>query len=94
MLDGLLLTDSDVDALTWQFQNPEHAHDVHGDWPLDRRIEGFLRHRGFTRVADDDDACNLLLLDRVMTYVGALPRDFGCHSKARIQTRQRSSEVT
>jgi hypothetical protein len=37
-------------------------------WPLDRRLEGFLHYRGLTRVADDGDLYNIIL-DRVMTHI-------------------------
>jgi hypothetical protein len=38
------------------------------NWPLEQRLEGFLRHRGMARVADDGDTCSVLL-DRVMRYI-------------------------
>lgn len=69
--DRSVLTDSDVDALAWQFTNSAYADNVYADWPLDRRLEGFLRHRGLFSIAEDGDAFGLLL-DRVMACIGAL----------------------
>ena len=71
--DPPLLTDSDVDALAWQFMNSAYADDTYADWSLDRRLDGFLRHRGLSRIAEDGDAYSLVL-NRVMTYIGAVSR--------------------
>lgn len=67
------LTDSDVDALAWQFLHSTYADDHHSGWPLDRCIDGFLRRWGLARLADDGDAYELVL-NRVMSYIGALSR--------------------
>ena len=68
--DPPLLTDSDVDALAWQFLNSPHADNhTYSDWPLDRRLEGFLRRRGLVRLAEDGDAYDLIL-NRVLAYIG------------------------
>ena len=71
--DPRLLTDSDVDALAWQFMNSAYADDTYAAWPLDRRLDGFLRQRGVSRIAEDGDAYSLVL-NRVMTYIGAVSR--------------------
>ncbi|KBZ62269.1 hypothetical protein ACRU13_15515 [Mycobacterium colombiense] len=68
--DRPLLTDSDVDALAWQFTNSAYAGDTYADWPLDRRLEGFLRQRGLFSIAEDGDAFGFVL-DRVMACIGA-----------------------
>ena len=46
--DPPLLSDSDVDALAWQFLNSAYADKTYADWPLDRRLDGFLRRRGLS----------------------------------------------
>jgi hypothetical protein len=71
--DPPLLTDSDVDALAWHFMNSAYADDTYAGWPLDRRLDGFLRHRGLSRVAEDGDAYRLVL-NRVMAYIGLASR--------------------
>ncbi|MEB3981543.1 hypothetical protein OQ968_09730 [Mycobacterium sp. 663a-19] len=71
--DPPLPTDSDIDALVWQFTNSAYADDIYADWPLDRRLDGFLRDRGLSRIAEDGDAYGLVL-NRVMAYIGATSR--------------------
>jgi nucleotide-binding universal stress UspA family protein len=44
--DPPLSTDSDVDALAWQFLKSDYADKAYADWPLDRRLDGFLTRRG------------------------------------------------
>jgi hypothetical protein len=85
-----LLTDSDVDALAWQFVNSAYADDTNADWPLDRRLDGFLRRRGLVRLAEDGGAYDLVL-NRVMAYIAARRqptndpqgRDFGPYRRSR-----------
>jgi hypothetical protein len=71
--DPPLLTDSDVDALVWQFINSTYAADTYAGWPLDRRLEGFLLRRGLSSIAEDGDAYRLVL-NRVMAYIGLSDR--------------------
>lgn len=69
-----LLIDSDVDGLAWDFLSSRYAGTIYDDWSLDRRVDTFLRRRDLTRVADDGDLSNTVL-DRVMAYVGTVPRN-------------------
>lgn len=71
--DHVPLTDTDVDGLVWQFLNSDYSTDHYANWPLDRRFDGFLRHRGLDRVADNGDMCSILV-GRVMTYFGEAGR--------------------
>ncbi|MEI7715135.1 MAG: hypothetical protein WCI78_03460 [Mycobacterium sp.] len=64
------VTDADVDALAYDFLNCQFAADTYADWPLDRRLDGFLRHRGLMRLVDDGDTYELIL-ERVMSSIGA-----------------------
>lgn len=66
-----LSTDSGVDELAFAFLHSPYAGKTYVDWPLDRRLEGFLRHRGLLRLLDDGDAYGLIL-NRVMAYIGEL----------------------
>ena len=68
-----MLTDSDVDALAWQFMHSGYAEDAYADWPLDQRLDGFLRHQELVHLTEDGDAYQLIL-NRVMAYIGALRR--------------------
>ena len=67
------LTDSDVDALAWQFLHSPYADQTYADWPLDRRLDGFLRREGLARLVEDGDTYDLIL-DRVMAYIAARAR--------------------
>ena len=67
--DPPLLTDSDLDVLAWQFLNSPYADKTYADWPLDRRLDGFLRRKGLVRIVEDGDAYDLVL-SRVMAYIG------------------------
>ncbi len=71
--DSPLVVDSDAVELAWQFLRSPYAEDIYADWPLDRRLDGFLRHRGLVRLAEDGDAYDLIL-DRVMTRIGTVHR--------------------
>ncbi len=64
------VTDADVDALASDFLNCQFAADIYADWPLDRRLDGFLHHRGLKRLVEDGDTYELIL-ERVMSSIGA-----------------------
>jgi hypothetical protein len=67
-----LLTNSEIDALAWQFLNSEHVGDVYPQYSIDRSIDNLLRHSGLVRVADDGDFYNIIL-DRSMSGISSLP---------------------
>ena len=66
--DPLLVTDSDVHALTWEFVNSGYRGDQYANWPIERRLDRFLRRRGLSRHADNGDICNIIL-DRIMRSI-------------------------
>jgi hypothetical protein len=70
------VSNSDVDALAWQFLHSEYAGEEYAGWPLHRRLDGFLRHCGQGRVADNGNVCNSIV-DRIMTYISAALRQRG-----------------
>ncbi len=65
----MLLTDSDVDALAWEFLQSRYLGPIYADWSPDRRLDTFLRRRGLSRVADDGDLSNTVL-ERILGHVG------------------------
>ncbi|ORB75953.1 hypothetical protein BST44_02985 [Mycobacterium scrofulaceum] len=69
----LLLTDSDVDALAWEFLQSRYLGPIYADWSPDRRLDTFLRRRGLARVADDGDLANIVL-ERILGHVGRASR--------------------
>lgn len=70
---ALLLSDSEVDALAYEFLCSRYVGSIYANWSPDRRLDTFLRRRGLSRVADDGDLA-VIVLDRIMARVGAAPR--------------------
>jgi hypothetical protein len=62
-----VLAGTDVDHLVTRFLNSPYCSDDYAVWPFDRRLEGFLRHRGLGHLADNGDAF-AVIYERVMTY--------------------------
>ena len=58
----------ELDDVAWQFLRSEFASEIYADWPIDRRLDGFLRHHGYRELRDDGSVCNELL-DRVMVNI-------------------------
>jgi hypothetical protein len=59
------VSDSDAHALAGEFMNSGYRGHEYADWPIERRLDGFLRRRGLSRHADDGDVCNVII-DRIM----------------------------
>ncbi len=64
----LMVADTDVDGLVRQFLHSAYGGDHYANWPLDRRLEGFLEHRGLGHLADNGDLFTIIC-DRVMTKI-------------------------
>ena len=62
---------SELDDVAWEFLRPEFAGEIYLDWSIDRRLDAFLRHRGYVELHDDGTAYEALL-DRVMANIGAV----------------------
>jgi len=67
------VTDSDVHALAGEFMNSGYRGHEYANWPIERRLDGFLRRRGLSRHADDGDVCNVII-DRIMGGFGDADR--------------------
>jgi hypothetical protein len=63
----------ELDELAWKFLGSEFTEDMYADWPLDRRLDGHLRHHQLCGVVNGG-AIYSSLLDRVMTNIGAAHR--------------------
>jgi hypothetical protein len=63
------LTTSQLDAIAWDFLGSEFAEQIHADWPMDQRVDAFLRHEGRDDLAYDG-AAYAALLQRVMANMG------------------------
>ena len=62
------------DAIAWKFLGSEFAGQTYADWPIERRLDGYLLHHGLVDIFDDGSACEALL-ERVMDNVGRAVRD-------------------
>jgi hypothetical protein len=74
--DWTQVTDSDVDAIAWQFLNSVHPDGERADEPVNRRLDRSLRHRGLARLAGSGDIYTIIL-NRVVDYIGVLDRQHG-----------------
>ncbi|ORA63642.1 hypothetical protein CCUG63695_02132 [Mycobacteroides franklinii] len=59
--------------LTQEFLRSEYVDHTYAGWPIDQRLEGFLRHHEIARTAYDGDI-HTMLLERVMAYIGKSSR--------------------
>ena len=62
-----------LDAVACRFLRSEFASQIYSDWPIDRRIEAYLRHHEASELLTDGYSYNLLL-ERVMANIGAAVR--------------------
>ena len=67
-----------LDDVAWQFLRSEFAGASYVEWPIDRRLEAFLRRHsdraGYRELHDDGTAYNALL-DRVMANIAPALRE-------------------
>jgi hypothetical protein len=69
------------------FLGSEFAGDTYLRWPIDRRLEVYLRHQGLSRIADTGELFDALL-DCVMVNFAKARRD-GLLSQSTVRERQR-----
>lgn len=55
----------DLDAIALRFLGSEFAEPIYADWPIERRLDAYLRHNHLADVDHDGSACDELL-QRVM----------------------------
>jgi hypothetical protein len=67
------LSTSHLDAIAWDFLGSEFAEQIYADWPMDRRLDAFLRHHDQDDLVNDGAAYNALL-QRVMANIGRARR--------------------
>lgn len=59
----------ELDTIAWAFLRSEFTEAAYRSWPIDRRLDAFLVHRGLTAIADDGGVCDALL-ERVLSNLG------------------------
>jgi hypothetical protein len=62
--------DTELDAMAWEFLGSVYSSEQYAGWPIDRRLDSYLRHRGLSNVADDG-MISAMLLDRVLVYIAS-----------------------
>ena len=68
------LTKRELDAIAWKFLGSEFTGQTYADWPIDRRVDVYLRHHGLIDIVNDGGA-HSALLERVMANIGRARRD-------------------
>lgn len=63
----------ECDELSWKFLSSEFAGDAYINWPIDRRLDAYLRHHGLLDLLNDGTAYGSLL-DCVMANIGPAHR--------------------
>ena len=64
----------DIDAIAWQFLCSQYTGRDYWGWPLERRIDAYLRHIGHAELLRDGAAYGTLL-ERVMANIARAQRD-------------------
>jgi hypothetical protein len=67
-------TFEDLNAIACRFLRSEFASQIYSDWPIDRRIEAYLRHHEASALLTDGHSYNLLI-ERVMANIPSALRD-------------------
>jgi hypothetical protein len=83
----------ELDDLAWKFLGSEFTEDIYADWPLDRRLDAYLRHHQLGEIVNDG-AVYSGLLDRVMTNIGAALRGGILGNGAEVGRRRLGPEMT
>ncbi|WP_174522716.1 hypothetical protein [Mycobacterium lehmannii] len=68
------LCEVDLDTIAWEFLGSEFTGLTYADWPIERRVNAFLAHRGMTDLRDNGDAC-VAVMQHLLANVGAALRD-------------------
>lgn len=64
----------EIDGLAWQFLCSPFTRRDYWDWPLDRRIDAYLRHLKRLDILNDGAAYDVLI-ERVMANIPRARRD-------------------
>jgi len=65
VIDNIELAPQELDAVAWNFLGSEFAGHDYVEWPIERRVDAYLRRQGLLEIANDGSVCDELLY-RVM----------------------------
>nr|WP_234712670.1 hypothetical protein [Mycolicibacterium komanii]CRL66616.1 hypothetical protein CPGR_00152 [Mycolicibacterium komanii] len=68
------LSEVDFDTIAWGFLGSEFTGLIYADWPIERRVDAYLAHRGMTSLLNDGDA-DVAIVQHVLANIGAAMRD-------------------
>ncbi len=68
------LSEVDLDTIAWGFLGSEFTGLIYADWPIERRVDAFLSHRGMTSFVNNGDA-DVAIVQHVLANIGAALRD-------------------
>ncbi|AFM16473.1 hypothetical protein Mycch_1681 [Mycolicibacterium chubuense NBB4] len=68
------LSESDLDAIAWDFLGSEFTGLAYANWPIERRVGAYLTHHGMTHLRNNGDA-HAAVLQRVLANVGTALRN-------------------
>lgn len=68
------LSEVDLDTIAWEFLGSEFTGLIYADWPIERRVDAYLAHRGMTGLLNDGDA-DVAIVQHVLANIGAAMRD-------------------
>lgn len=71
--DRAELTGPEIDDIAWGFLRSEFTQQMYATWPMDRRIDAYLLHRGLDVISNDGSAFDQLM-ERVMANMGRAHR--------------------
>ncbi len=66
--------DRELDTIAWQFLCSPFTKKDYWDWPLERRLDAYLRHHNREDILNDG-AAYAVVVERVMANLGRARRD-------------------
>ena len=93
------LPEADLDTIAWGFLGSEFTSLIYANWPIERRVDGYLAHLGESNLLNNGDAHNAIL-HRVLANIGAalrngtLPTTTWETSRRRLPSRQKAQRLS